>query len=51
MGILLGDAPYLERSQSSLVVHYFQWNIDSDSNNGRVCLKTRAASFKGLYPK
>src|SRR5665213_2940316 len=32
--ILLGDAPYLECSQSSLVVHYFQWNIDPNSNNG-----------------
>jgi hypothetical protein len=32
---LPGDAPYLECSQSCLVVHYyFQWNIDSNSNNG-----------------
>jgi hypothetical protein len=34
MGMLPADAPYLECSQSSLVVHYFQWNIDSNSNNG-----------------
>jgi putative transposase len=34
IGVLLGDAPYVECSQSSPVVHYFQWNIDSNSNNG-----------------
>jgi hypothetical protein len=49
--ILPGDAPYLECSQSSLVVHYFQWNIDSNSNNGPRLPKTRAAPFKRLYPK
>src|ERR1039457_643160 len=45
-GNLLTDASYLECSQKSPVVNYFQWNIDSNSNNGPRLPQTPAASFK-----
>jgi hypothetical protein len=44
-GNLLSDAPYLECSQKSPVGNYFQWNIDSNSNNGPRLPQTPAASF------